>query len=391
MSKISFDNTEIAFRHKSNRDLRNAKFLFAMFNWKWLIKIGPPLSVFALKIGLPVKGLIKGTIFKQFCGGENIAECIRTAEGFKETGMGFILDYSVEGADNEEGYDANVAEIKKTIDASKGRTEFPFAVFKTTGIARFELLEKVHAGGKLTETETNEWNRVKARFTTLCDYAVINDVRLFVDAEDSWIQDPIDNLTVEMMQKHNRGEVRIYNTLQMYRKDRLSYLKNQIRLAEEGNYMLGFKLVRGAYMEKERARAQEKNYDDPIQKVKEDTHRDYDEALRVCFQNKDRVWICAATHNETSSALLVELMEQNEIDPKDERFYFAQLFGMSDNISFNLSQGGYQVAKYLPYGPVIAVMPYLGRRATENSSVDKQAGREITLVKKEIERRASLN
>ncbi|MCB0735027.1 MAG: proline dehydrogenase family protein [Flavobacteriales bacterium] len=389
MSSLSFDNTEIAFQHKTDRDLRKARWLFSMFNYKWMIKWGPSLSVLALKLRIPVKGLIRSTIFNQFCGGESIAECKETASNLYQSGVGAILDYSVEGADDEAGYDANYHELKRTIETAIGRDEFPFAVFKMTGIARFNLLEKVHRKDELTASEQSEWERVKNRFIGLCEHAATHGVRLFIDAEDSWIQDPIDLLAMEMMKKFNQKEVLIFNTLQMYRKDRLDFLKSNLEYAAEHQFKLGFKLVRGAYMEKERERAAEFNYPSPIQDTKEDTDRDYDAAVALCFEHRDRVAVCVGSHNEKSNRLLAELIGKSSEEAADERFWFAQLYGMSDNISFNLANAGYNVAKYLPYGPIKAVMPYLGRRAQENSSVSGQVGREMSLILKELNRRSS--
>lgn len=387
MTQVSFNNTEIAFQHKSDRDLRRAKWLFSLFNHKWLIRFGPSLAVLGLRLGLPIKGLIRNTIFKQFCGGESILQCQDTSKMLRNNGVGSILDYSVEGVDEEASFEQNCLEIIRTIDETVGKEQYPFAVFKPTGIGCMALLTKVQSGANLTNQEAEEYSSFKGRFYRLCDHAAERDVRLFVDAEDSWIQDPVDALTTEMMQKHNLKKAVIFNTLQMYRHDRLAYLKEICNQASGQKYFPGFKLVRGAYMEKERARAVEMGYASPIQPDKEATDRDYNEAVKYCFEHRNLVSMCVATHNEQSATLLVDLMSAENIEPSDERFWFAQLYGMSDNISFNLAHAGYNVAKYLPYGPLISVMPYLGRRAMENSSVSGQVGREMALIVRELQRR----
>jgi proline dehydrogenase len=303
-----------------------------------------------------------------------------------ESGIGTILDYSVEGEETEAVFDHTGAEIIRTILAAANNPDIPFSVFKTTGIIRFALLEKKSSGLQLNETEQEEWNRGRNRFEQICQAAADNNVRIFVDAEESWIQPAIDALTEEMMEKMNRQKAIVYNTIQLYRHDRLEYLKHQITGTM---HFLGFKLVRGAYMEKERERAKQLGYTSPIQPDKQAADRDYDEALKQCVHHIDRVSICAGTHNENSSALLMDLMQEKGIEPADQRVYFSQLLGMSDHISFNLSNAGYNVAKYVPYGPVKAVIPYLTRRARENSSVAGQMGRELSLIEKELKRRAS--
>lgn len=386
MSKVSFDNTEVAFKHKSDSDLKQAKWLFSLFRYKFLVKYGPGLSSFALSIGLPVKRFIKQTIFRQFCGGETINECGETADMLYEYGVGSILDYSVEGVEKESTFEHNVEEIKRTIRSARDEEKFPFAVFKCTGIGRFEIFEKA-SGNTLNNAEKEQFERIRGRIAEICEFAAELDVRLLIDAEETWIQDSIDAVVMEMMEKFNRNEVKVYNTLQMYRVDRLDYLKSTFEIAQQRGFKLGYKLVRGAYMEKERARAYEMGYADPIQPTKEATDQDFDAALTFCFEHRDTIATCLGTHNENSSRLLAKLMEENGVSSDDKRFWFAQLFGMSDNISFNLAQNGYNVAKYLPYGPVKSVLPYLGRRAQENSSVSGQVGREMSLIVKELDRR----
>ncbi len=382
---LSFSNTQAAFKHKNDTDLKKSKFIFSIFKYPLLVNYGPALSAFALKIRLPIKGIIKSTVFGQFCGGETIDECDEVVKTLWKSRVGAILDYSVEGDETEENFEANVEEIKNAIIKAKGKPEYPFCVFKPTGIARFALLEKMDARKRLDHEELNEYYRIKNRFEDICKTAADNDVRLFIDAEESWIQQPVDDMANEMMAKFNGEKTIIFNTIQLYRKGRLDYIKKCISDAK-GHY-LGFKLVRGAYMEKEAARALEKGYPNPIQESKEVSDHDYNEALKHCFEHRDAVSICAGTHNEESSMLLAELMNEAEIINDDPRFWFAQLYGMSDTISFNLAANGYNVAKYLPYGPIIGVMPYLGRRAKENSSMAGQVGRELKLIVQEIKRR----
>ncbi len=389
MTKVSFDNTEVAFKHKSDAELKQAKWLFSLFNHNWIVKFGPGLTAFGLKIGLPIKPLVKKTIFHQFCGGETIQECSDSGDQLYQSGIGSILDYSVEGVEDEATFQHNLEEIKRTIIAAKVDVKFPFAVFKCTGIGRFDILEKA-SKGQLSAEDQSKFERLKGRLSELCQLAVDNKVRLLIDAEETWIQNIIDEIVFELMRKHNTTKVWIYNTLQMYRTDRLTYLEKTIATAKAEGFQLGYKLVRGAYMEKERERAEEMGYRSPIQPDKESTDRDFDAALTMCFENRDVVATCLGTHNEASSQLLSELMAKEGVALDDERFWFAQLYGMSDNISFNLANAGYNVAKYLPYGPVKAVLPYLGRRAQENSSVAGQVGREMSLIVKELERRSRI-
>jgi len=380
--QVDFSNTDIAFRHMSDTQLKKASLLFRSFNYPWLLTAGPGLAKAALALGM--KGFIKSTIFEQFCGGENINECNTTINRLSSSGIGTILDYSVEGEETEAVFDETCAEIIKTIETAAGNAKIPFSVFKTTGIIRFAMLEKKSSGATLSETEQAEWNRGKARFEKICQTASDHDVRLFVDAEESWIQPAIDKLTEKMMTKFNHHKAIIYNTIQLYRHDRLAYLKNQI---VDMTCFLGFKLVRGAYMEKERERAVAMGYENPIQPDKNQTDRDYKEALKHCVHHADRVSICAGTHNEESSQYLMQLMAEKGLQNDDKRIYFSQLLGMSDHISYNLSDAGYNVAKYVPYGPVKAVIPYLTRRAQENSSVAGQVGRELRLISTELKRR----
>ena len=386
-TKIDFSNTEIAFKGKSNADLRNSYMLFKALGYNWLVQVGPAMVNAAFAISLPIKGIIKSTVFKQFCGGESIEDCAKTIESLNKYSIGTILDYSVEGKEAEEDFEHTTKETLATIAKAQNNPKIPFSVFKVTGLARMDLLTKVNDGKALSSAEAAEFARVKERVNRICKAAYDKNVRLFIDAEESWIQNTIDNLVDEMMEMYNKNEAIVYNTLQFYRHDRLEFLKQSYQKALDKNYHLGVKLVRGAYMEKERNRAQQLNYTDPIQPNKEASDEDYNEALQFCVKHIDRIAICAGTHNEESCKVLAEMMAEANLPNNDRRIYFSQLFGMSDNLSYNLANAGYNVVKYLPYGPVKAVMPYLFRRAQENTSAKGQAGRELTLILKEMKRR----
>lgn len=384
---LSFDNTEIAFKLKSNNELKQSYLLFKAIGYNWLVKLGPPMVNGAFNVGLPIKGLIKNTVFKQFCGGESMDDCNKTIDQLHSYGVGTILDYSVEGEEKEESFNATATETLETISKAKNNPKIPFCVFKVTGLGRFDLLVKVSAKETLTSTEESEWGRVKNRIHNICKTAHDNNVRIFIDAEESWIQPAIDDLAHHMMREFNNQKCIVYNTIQLYRHDRLAFLKASFEDAVKNNYYLGLKLVRGAYMEKERERAVKLGYPSPIQPDKASSDKDYNEALRFCINHIDKISVCAGSHNEQSSMLLTQLMAEKGLSNNDQRVYFSQLYGMSDHISFNLSSAGYNVAKYLPYGPVKAVMPYLFRRAAENTSVKGQAGRELTLISREVARR----
>jgi proline dehydrogenase len=381
-------DTRIAFAHKSDRALWKAYWLFRIIGNPTVTSVGAGLTKVALALRLPIRGAVKATIFEQFCGGETIEESLDTAKALAKSGIGTILDHSVEGADDEGSLDHTVEEVLRTIAVAKGRPEIPFCVFKPTGIARVAILEKVSAKAALSGDEQAEWQRARTRMERICEAAAKASVPTLVDAEESWIQDAIDALVAGMMERHNKHHALIYNTVQLYRHDRLAFLKHSTEEARSKGYHLGVKLVRGAYMEKERERAGEKGYPDPIQPDKASSDRDYDAALRWCVDHIDRVSIVAGTHNEQSSLLLARLMDERGIPHNDPRICFSQLLGMSDNISYNLAQAGYRVAKYVPYGPVREVMPYLIRRANENTSARGQSGRELSLILQERRRRA---
>lgn len=387
---LSFDNIENAFAGKTNKDLNRAYWLFKAISNNFLVKIGPPITEFAIKIHLPVKSLIKATIFKHFCGGEYIDDTENTVNDLWKQQVGSILDYSVEGREEETEFDKTSEEIIRTVIHAKGDKRIPFCVFKVTGIGRFGLLEKVSEKSNLSDTEKTEWEKVKTRVNKICKTAFENNVRIFIDAEESWIQQAIDDLADDMMMAYNKQKVIVYNTIQLYRTDRLAFMKKSFEHSQQFGYKPGFKLVRGAYMEKERARALEKNYPSPIQPDKLSCDADYDEALKFCIQHIDKIAICAGTHNEKSSMMLTDLMLLHGIPKDHQHVWFSQLLGMSDHISFNLAKEGYNVCKYVPYGPVEAVLPYLFRRAAENTSISGQMGRELSLLIKERQRRKKI-
>jgi proline dehydrogenase len=392
MSLLSFENTAIAFKGKDDAALRRSYWLFKLIGNPSMVRIGGTLTNFALGIGFPIGWLIKNNIFAQFCGGETVEECKAASARLAEYGIGTILDYSVEGKEKESDFDATADEIIRTIDAAKGNPHIPFCVFKVTGVARFELLEKQNevVRGTLTqlaEKDQAEWNRVVQRVLLICQAAYDADQRIFIDAEDSWIQDAIDALCHDMMEKFNHQAPIVYNTVQLYRHDRLEFLKNAHAWAKEKGLHYAVKLVRGAYMEKEGKRAAEMGYQNPIQPSKEATDNDFNAGVKYCLDNLQNMALCCGSHNEESSMLLAQWMEERGVVKNDNRVAFAQLFGMSDHISYNLADAGYNVVKYLPYGPIKEVMPYLLRRAQENTSVKGQTSRELGLILKERKRR----
>ena len=386
MNKI-FDNTQVAFSLKSDTELERAYFLFKLIASQPLVKIGTAVTNFALKAHLPVEGLIRSTVFDHFCGGVNEVDCLKVVDKMYTKGVSSVLDYSVEGKEEEAQFDAALEMTLKTIEFAREREAIPFAVFKPTGFGRLDLYEKVGEKAILTVAEQEEWNRVIARFDLACKTAYEKDVLLLIDAEESWMQDAADAIVTDMMRKYNQQKAIVFNTLQMYRWDRLAYLKQLHEQAKTEGFYIGMKLVRGAYMEKENERAAERGLKSPICISKEATDINYDAAVLYMVENIDKMAIFAGTHNEESSYKLMQLLEEKGITKDDKRIFFGQLLGMSDNISFNLAENKYNVAKYLPFGPVRDVMPYLIRRAEENTSVAGQTSRELTLIKKEKERR----
>ncbi|KAA9353553.1 proline dehydrogenase [Larkinella humicola] len=386
---VSFEDTSIAFSSQSNGKLRKTYWLFALMNQGWLVNLGTFFIKLAFKLQLPVKKLIKSTIFEQFCGGETIRDCEKTIQKLHSGHVGTILDYSVEGEDNEASFDETVLEILRTIERASESNDIPFCVFKVTGIGSTDLLEKAQSGTELSDEEKNAYERIRQRVDVLCKRASERSVRIFIDAEESWIQDTIDKLAYEMMDRYNHQQCIVYNTYQLYRSDSFDNLKKSTQTARSKGYFLGAKLVRGAYIEKERIQAHEGEYLDPIHHTKAETDRDFNQSVEFCLDNRDTVSICLGTHNEYSCHYCINRMQELRIAPNDTHIWFAQLLGMSDNISYNLAYAGYNVAKYVPYGPVEAVMPYLFRRAAENKSIAGQSSREYLLVKNELKRRKS--
>jgi len=386
-SEQIFDNTEIAFFLKSDSELERAYFLFKMISIEPLVRIGTAATNFALKAHLPIEGLIRASVFDHFCGGVNEEDCLPVIDKMFGKGVSSVLDYSVEGKEDEQDFDKSVKTVLNIIDFAKEIKAIPFAVFKPTGLGRFFLYEKISKGDALTETEKIEWEKVENRFDTICKKAQEANIAVLVDAEESWIQDAADMLVTKMMRKYNKNRAFVYNTLQMYRHDRFNFLKEQHKEAVEGGFVLGYKLVRGAYMEKENDRANEKKYTTPICNSKAATDANFNSALEYVVDNLENISLFAGTHNEQSSYLLMDLMHTKRLSNNDSRVWFGQLYGMSDHISFNLAAKGYNVAKYIPFGPVKDVMPYLIRRAEENTSVAGQTGRELMLLSKEKKRR----
>jgi len=384
---INFDDTQTAFAYRSTGELKNSHFVFTSMSKPWMVKMGTFTTNLALKLKLPVKGIIKKTIFNQFCGGESIEDCSPTIDSIGSHNVQTILDYSVEGLQNEDGYNETKEEALRVVDFAAENEHIPFCVLKLSGLGSTELMTKAQNKEPLNEIEKTKLYNCELRVEEIVKRVSEKGLMVMVDAEESWFQNFIDGVAYRMMEKYNKERPVVYNTFQLYRHDVLERMKRALIQAEYSDYHLGAKLVRGAYMEKERERAQELNYPSPIHANKEAVDKDYDEAVRLCMEKIDRVGLCAGTHNEDSSKLLVNLMEEHGISREDQRVFFAQLLGMSDNISFKLADLGYNVAKYVPYGPVLKVLPYLFRRAEENTSIAGQSGREYMLVKNELIRR----
>lgn len=382
-----FDNTEVAFALKSDSQLERAYFLFKMIQNQPLVKIGSTITKFALKIHLPIKAIIRATVFDHFCGGINEDDCLPIIDKMHLEGkVHSVLDYSVEGKEEEKSFDDALQKIIKILYFCEEKKSIPFAVFKPTGFGRFALYQKISERKILTSLEEEEWSRVKARFHSVCKVAVEKDVPLLIDAEESWMQDAADELIEELMETYNSQKAIVFNTLQMYRHDRMFYLKALHKNAKEKGFHIGMKVVRGAYMEKERERSEKYGYESPICADKKTTDENYDAAIRYMMDNSNMA-LFAGTHNEESSYLVMDLAKKHQINESDSCLWFGQLYGMSDHISFNLAHKGYNVAKYLPFGPVRDVMPYLIRRAEENTSVAGQTSRELNLLKTERKRR----
>ena len=382
-----FDNTQIAFQLKSDSELERAYFLFKMISHQPLVRIGTAVTNFALKAHLPVEGLIRSTVFDHFCGGVNEDDCVPVIDKMYTKGVCSVLDFSVEGKEDEAHFDAAMEKTLKIIRFSDEKEAMPIAVFKPTGFGRFQLYQKISEGLSLNEKESEEWNRVVSRFDKVCKLAKEKDVEILIDAEESWMQKAADDLCEEMMRRYNKDIPIVYNTLQLYRWDRLDYLKELCERAKKEGFMVGVKIVRGAYMEKERDRAEDKGYDSPICASKEATDINFNSTMEFILNRLNVISLFIGTHNELSCYNAMELMETLNVPKNDNRVWFGQLYGMSDHISFNLAANGYNVAKYVPFGPVKDVMPYLIRRAEENTSVAGQTSRELNLLKQERKRR----
>ena len=397
---ISFDDTKIAFAYKTDKALRKAKFLFSLMNMGWLVKAGTRLTPWSMKVGLPVRGLIRNTIFQQFVGGETLPETAKVADRLSQYNVQVILDYGVEGMEGEENFDHAADEFIRVIQYAATQPNIPFMSIKVTGFIRFGLLEKLHAAApagsgvkgflplaSLTGDEQTEWERGTARLVRICEAAKRNNIGVLVDAEETWIQDPVDALTMQMMERYNQGKMVVYNTIQLYRLDRLQFLKDCLEWSQGKNFILGAKIVRGAYLEKERKRAELMQYPSPIQPDKQHSDNDFNAAVQFCIDHINQMYLIIASHNEQSNLYATELMQQKGLPLNHTHVHFSQLLGMSDNITFNLAKAGCSVSKYLPFGPIKDVVPYLMRRAQENSSVSGHTGRELLLIKNELKRR----
>ena len=382
-----FDNTEVAFQLKNDSELERAHFLFRMISSEPLVRIGTAATNFALKAHLPVEGLIRSTVFDHFCGGVNEEDCLAVIDKMYKKNVSTVLDFSVEGKESDEQFDRAMNKTLELIEFADEKEAMPIAVFKPTGFGRLELYRKIGEEESLSAEEQAEWNRVVERYHNVCKMGLERDVEILIDSEESWMQDAADDLVELMMKTYNKEKPIVYNTLQLYRWDRLDYLKNLHKRAVAEGFKLGMKIVRGAYMEKERERANEMGYDSPICEHKMETDKNFDKTMLYILRNLDDISLFIGTHNEESSYLAMEMMELLKIPKNDNRVWFGQLYGMSDHISFNLASEGYNVAKYVPFGPVKDVMPYLIRRAEENTSVAGQTNRELELLKREIKRR----
>ncbi len=388
-TKQLFDNTEIAFSLKSNSELNRAFLLFKMISYEPLVKVGKTLTNFAIKANLPVDSVIRATVFDHFCGGVNEKDCLPVIDAMYEKGVSSVLDFSVEGKEVESFFDSAMQKTLEIIEFSQNKEAMPIAVFKPTGFGKPYLYEKKSEGQPFTADEQEQWNRIEERYDRVCKLAKEKDVELLIDAEESWMQQAVDDLVTNMMQKYNTEKPIVYNTLQMYRHDRMAFVKAQLEHAKANGYYLGYKIVRGAYMEKENERAIKKGYPTPICESKAATDENFNAAAKFILDHLDTISLFAGTHNEASSYLILNLMKEKGIAKNDNRVWFGQLYGMSDHISFNLAHLGYNVAKYVPFGPVKDVLPYLIRRAEENTSVAGQTGRELMLLTKEKARRKS--
>ncbi len=390
---LSLNNTENAFAYKSNTDLNKAKWLFSVIQNPWIVSLGTRLTPILMKSGLPINGIIRSTIFNQFVGGETLAESARVTKMLGSYGVQVILDYGVEAKEGDASFDAVTEQFIAAIEFAATQDNVPFVSVKLTGLSSMHLLERLNDAPRLrsgihdSESDDAAWNKLKERMYAICDVAATHGIGILIDAEETWIQDPIDRLAIELMGVYNKEKVIVYNTYQLYRSDRLSFLKISHKIAAEGNFILGAKLVRGAYMEKERARAEAMGYPSPIQIDKSATDADFDASVVFCLDHLDQIGLILASHNESSNLKCAQMMQDKGVANNHPHIHFSQLYGMSDHISFNMALEGYKVSKYLPFGPLQDVVPYLMRRAQENSSVNGQTNRELLLIRQEIARR----
>ena len=381
------DNTKNGFSLKSNFELKKAYFLFKIISNKSLTNIGKKVLEFSLKLRLPILFLVKGTVFKQFCSGETLDQSFKTVERLYDKNVKSYLHYSVEGLENEESYDSSMSEVINSIKFVANKKILDFTVFKPTAIASSKILHKVSENKPLNRNEQELFERILNRFDTICNMAQKKGVKVLVDAEESWIQDSIDEIVLRMMIKYNKQETIVFNTSQMYRHDRLEYLEKLKNTAKKEEFLIGIKLVRGAYIEKENKRALKNNYLSPICSSKELTDLNFNKGASFILLNLNIFSLFSGTHNEESIYKIIDLMKSHKIDNGNQKIWFGQLYGMSDNISFNLANEGFNSIKYLPYGPIKEVIPYLIRRAEENTSVKGQTSRELELIKSELKRR----
>jgi proline dehydrogenase len=391
VSKDLFEDTQTAYRLYNNEELHHARNLFRLFNASWIVSMGASIANFTLRVGLPFTPLFRHTVYNHFCGGETFEECKETIKSLSDVGVSAMINYGVELKETERDFELTIKHNLEAIEFAGKNSAVSVVCIKITGFGRFSLLEKVHNRGQLTDEEATEFLSLERRVEQLCAAAAYSKVALYVDAEESWIQDALDELVERKMEEHNKIKAVVFNTFQMYRHDRLVYLKSQVQKAKSGGYILGVKLVRGAYMEKERVRANELGYESPIHANKQAVDEDFNAAVMLCLENLEYVSLCIASQSEESNLLTVKMIEEKGIARNHPQIWFSQLYGMGDNITFNLANAGFNAAKYLPYGPVKDVIPYLIRRAQENTSVAGQMSRELTLINKEVERRKRLN
>ena len=387
IDKDIFENTAVAFAPKTDGEILKAKWLFSLISNNKLVSIGTSLADLALKLHLPIAPIFRITVYQHFCGGETFDECKKTIAKLDENHVFALLNYGVELKEEEGDFDKTIERNLEALEFAGKNKDAKVLCVKITGFGRHGLFEKIQEGKKLSKAESEEYDRVVARLDKLCESASRNDVSIYVDAEESWIQDPLDAMVEDMITKYNSKRAVVFNTLQLYRWDRLDYLHKQLAAAKSKGFVLGLKLVRGAYMEKERERAAEKGYKSPIHDDKPAVDVDFDASMNICLDNLDHIAVCIASQSEASNMLAIKQIDAKKIDRKHPHIIFSQLFGMGDNITFNLARLGFNASKYLPYGPVKDVIPYLIRRAQENTSVSGQMGRELRLLTTEIERR----